>query len=140
MGGRLVGHQVIEEAAVSVQNPRQLHQEWEKAFNGGDIDALVALYEPGATVIPQPGNPVTGHAAIREALGSFLALQGQFQLRTVAVVESGDLAVAYGEWTLKGGTDPDGNAVNLEGRATDVMRKQPDGSWLDVIDDPYSSG
>jgi ketosteroid isomerase-like protein len=56
------------------------------------------------------------------------------------VVESGDLAVAYGEWTFRGGTDPDGNAVNLEGRATDVMRKQPDGSWLDVIDDPYSSG
>jgi ketosteroid isomerase-like protein len=48
--------------------------------------------------------------------------------------------VAYGEWTLKGGTDPDGNAVNLEGRATDVMRKQLDGSWLDVIDDPYSNG
>ncbi|GAA5128656.1 YybH family protein [Pseudonocardia adelaidensis] len=125
---------------MSVQNPGQLHQEWEKAFNGGDIDGLVALYEPGATVIPQPGNPVTGHAAIREALGGFLALHGQFQLRTDAVVECGDIAVGYGSWTLKGGTDPDGNTVNLEGRATDVMRKQPDGSWLDVIDDPYSSG
>jgi uncharacterized protein (TIGR02246 family) len=140
MGGLLVGHHVIEEAAVSVQNPRQLHQVWEKAFNDDDIDTLVALYEPDATVIPQPGNPVTGHAAIREALGYFLALEGQFRLRTVAVVESGDVAVAFGEWTLTGGTDPDGNTVNLEGRSTDVVRKQPDGSWLDVIDDPYSSG
>jgi uncharacterized protein (TIGR02246 family) len=125
---------------MSVQNPRQLHQVWEKAFNEGDIDALVELYEPDATVIPQPGSPVTGHAAIREALGYFLALRGQFQLRTAAVIESGDLAVLHGDWSLKGGTGPDGNPVDLEGHATDVLRKQPDGSWLDVIDDPYSSG
>ena len=59
-------------------------------------------------------------------------------MRTAAVIESGDLAVAYGEWSLTGGADPDGNPVNLEGRATDVMRKQSDGSWRDVIDDPYS--
>jgi uncharacterized protein (TIGR02246 family) len=125
---------------VSVQNPRQLHQVWEKAFTEGDIDALVELYEADATVIPQPGNPVTGHAAIREALGYFIALNGQFQLRTAAVIEGGDLAVLYGDWTLKGGTGPDGNPVDLEGHSTDILRKQPDGSWLDVIDDPYSSG
>ena len=31
---------------MSVQNPRQLNQAWEKAYNDGDIDALVELYEP----------------------------------------------------------------------------------------------
>jgi ketosteroid isomerase-like protein len=56
------------------------------------------------------------------------------------VIENGDLAVAYGEWTLTGGADPDGNPVDLEGRSTDVMRRQSDGSWLDAIDDPYSLG
>jgi ketosteroid isomerase-like protein len=93
-----------------------------------------------AKVFPQPGNPVTGRAAIREALAPFVALGGQIQLRTDAVSENGDLAVAYGEWTLTGGADPDGNPVNLEGRSTDVMRRQSDGSWLDAIDDPYSLG
>jgi uncharacterized protein (TIGR02246 family) len=57
-----------------VQDPRQLHQAWEKAYNGGNVDALVELYEPDATVFPQPGNPVTGRAAIREALAPFVAL------------------------------------------------------------------
>ena len=121
-----------------VQNPRQLHQAWEKAYNDGDVDALVELYEPDATVFPQPGNPVTGHAAIREALVPFVALGGQIQLRTAAVIENGDLAVAYSDWSLTGGTDPDGNPVNMEGRSTDVMRRQSDGSWRDAIDDPYS--
>lgn len=125
---------------MSVQNPRQLNQAWEKAYNDGDIDALVELYEPEATVIPEPGSPVTGQAAIREALAPLVALRGQIQLRTTAVIESGDLAVVYAEWSLTGGTDPSGGPVNLEGRSTELMRRQSDGSWRDVIDDPFSRG
>ena len=121
-----------------VQDPRQLHQAWEKAYHDGDIDALVEFYEPDGTVFPQPESPVTGHAAIREALVPFVALRGQIQLRTIAVIENGDLALVYGDWSLTGGTDPDGNPVNMEGRSTEIMRRQPDGSWRDVIDDPYS--
>jgi uncharacterized protein (TIGR02246 family) len=121
-----------------VQNPRELHQAWEKAYSEGDVDALVEFYEPDATVFPQPGSPATGHAAIREALVPFVALRGQMQLRTTAVIENGDLALVYGEWSLTGGTDPDGNPVTMEGRSTEIMRRQSDGSWRDVIDDPYS--
>jgi uncharacterized protein (TIGR02246 family) len=121
-----------------VQDPRQLHQAWEKAYHDGDVDALVEFYEPDGTVFPQPGSPVTGHAAIHEALVPFVALRGQMQLRTTAVIENGDLALVYGEWSLTGGTDPDGNPVNMEGRSTEIMRRQSDGSWRDVIDDPYS--
>ena len=125
---------------MSMQNPRQLLQALEKAYNDGDIDALIELYEPGATVILEPGRPVMGHAAMRMALAQLLALGGHMQLRITAVIESGDIAVAYGEWSLTGATDPDGSPVNLEGRSTEVMRRQSDGSWLDVIDDPYSRG
>jgi uncharacterized protein (TIGR02246 family) len=125
---------------MSVQNPRQLHQAWEKAYNGGDIDALLDLYEPEATVIPEPGSPVTGHAAIREAFAPLVALKGQMQLRTTAVIETGDLALVYAEWSLTGGTDQEGSPVNLEGRSTELMRRQSDGSWRDIIDDPFSGG
>ena len=121
-----------------VQDPRQLHQAWEKAYQDGDVDALVEFYEPDGTVFPQPGSPVTGHSAIREALVPFVALRGQMQLRSSTVIENGDLALVYGEWSLTGGTDPDGNPVNMEGRSTEIMRRQSDGSWRDVIDDPYS--
>jgi len=130
----------LKELQMSVNDPTHVHQAWEKAFNGGDIDALVDLYEPDATLIPEPEKPVSGHAAIREALVPLLALKGRIQLRTGRVIPSGDLAVVYADWSFVGGTDPDGNNVDLEGHSTELMRRQSDGSWLDVIDDPYSRG
>jgi ketosteroid isomerase-like protein len=60
------------------------------------------------------------------------------QLRTTAVIDNDDLALVYGDWSHTGGTDPDGNPVNMEGRSTEIMRGQSDGSWRDVIDDPHS--
>jgi uncharacterized protein (TIGR02246 family) len=125
---------------MSAQSPRQLDEQWMKNFNGADVDALVALYEPEGTLIPQPGSPVTGHDAIREALSQFIGLGGQIDLRPSVVVESAGLALVMSDWTITGGIDPDGNAVELSGRSTEVMRRKDDGSWLFVIDDPWSKG
>jgi uncharacterized protein (TIGR02246 family) len=38
-----------------------------EAFGSHDLEAVLALYEPDATLIPQPGEVVTGTEAIREA-------------------------------------------------------------------------
>ena len=34
----------------------------------------------------------------------------------------------------------DGSAVNMSGQSTDVMRRQPEGTWLCVIDSPFGGG
>jgi ketosteroid isomerase-like protein len=87
-------------------------------------------------LIALPGQVVTGTEAIREALGASLALEPTFELEFNKAFEAGDLALLFSDWTLST-TDPDGNAVEIEGRTTDVARRQADGSWLFVIDDPY---
>jgi ketosteroid isomerase-like protein len=43
-----------------------------------------------------------------------------------------------GNWTLKG-RDAEGNDVDASGRYADVVRRQPDGGWLFVIDNPNGS-
>jgi ketosteroid isomerase-like protein len=45
--------------------PEQMHGLFEQAFNAGDIAALMALYEPDAALVPQPGAIAEGPAAIR---------------------------------------------------------------------------
>jgi len=120
------------------RTPQEIHQLFTQAFAAKDTEGLMALYEPDAAFTPQPGQVVTGHAAIREALGGFLALNAEFEMQTGTVVEAGDIALLLSKWTLKG-TDPGGATVDLTGQTADVVRRQADGYWLLVIDNPYGS-
>src|SRR5437762_3493636 len=105
--------------------PSDLHSLFAEAFNRGDAEGLLALYQTDAMLVPEPGTTVRGHAAIREALGGFLALKGTIRLDTVRVYAADALALLHGHWTLKG-TGPDGSAAELEGRSSEVVARQPD--------------
>ena len=57
------------------RNPEELDRLFSDALNSGNLDALVALYEPQATLTPEPSQVVTGTQAIREALSAFVAVK-----------------------------------------------------------------
>jgi ketosteroid isomerase-like protein len=59
-------------------------------------------------------------------------------LETRAVVESQQgLAVLHGGWVVEPATGM-GAELATRGLSTEVVRKQPDGTWLFVIDNPYT--
>lgn len=116
--------------------PEEAVQAFFDAFNRGDLVSVVALYEPKATLVPQPGSMAEGHVAIREALAGFLAMKPKLIPEKKSFVTSGDLALSVVKWTLTG-TGPDGAPMRMEGTTSDVLRKQPDGRWLYAIDNPW---
>jgi len=117
--------------------PESMHALFEEAFNAGDLEALMALYESDATLVPQPGAVAEGTAAIRESLHWFLDRRGQITLETKLVLRVGDLAYLSNRWSLSGGTMPDGSPAELGAITAEVARRQPDGTWLYVIDNAW---
>ena len=113
--------------------PAEIHREFERAFNAGDLDALLALYEPDAALIPQPGVVALGLDEIGPALQGFLDLGGKISLDTKEVVTVGELAYLTNRWSLTG-TNPDGTPLEMGAVTAEVARRQDDGSWLYVID------
>jgi len=113
-------------------DPSQLHSSVENGINAGDLDALVGLYEPDAVLLGEDGATAVGHDAIREAM-SMVAGLGLITLTTHYAVERGDLALLSNTWVFE--------AEGFHDSATtaEVARRQPDGTWLYVIDNPYSS-
>jgi uncharacterized protein (TIGR02246 family) len=107
-------------------------------FNRRDLDGIMALYEPEASLLPQPGQVVHDRDAIRQALRQFLALKATMTMATVFSAQSGDLALLRGHWELAG-TGPDGTPVRMSGQSIKVARKQTDGTWLFVIDHPFGA-
>ena len=107
----------------------------------GDLDAAVALYEPNAIFVVSPDRVVTGHAAIREVLQGMIAANATGKLDAVTAVPSADGSIAFtrakGSSTSPG---PDGKPVTTHFHSIEVVRKQPDGTWCIVIDDPSGGG
>ena len=118
--------------------PEEVQRLFAEAFGSHDLDAVLALYEPDATLIPQPGEVVTGTEAIREALSQILAMEPKFDLQFKKAFQAGDIELLFSDWTLSA-SEPDGNAIEMGGRTAGVARRQPDGSWLFAIDNPYGT-
>jgi uncharacterized protein (TIGR02246 family) len=116
--------------------PEQIHRLFEEAFNAGDLDGLMELYEPDAALIAQPGSLANGIEQARAALQGFLALKGRITLDTKLVVTVGDLAYLSNTWSLSG-TGPDGTPVTLGATTAEVARRQADGTWRYVIDNAW---
>jgi ketosteroid isomerase-like protein len=88
------------------------------------VEGLVALYEPGAVLAVSPEQVATGHEEIRAVYAELLA--GRPVLISAGqqpVTRNGDLALT--STRLSGG-----------GATVEVARRQPDGSWRWVIDQP----
>ena len=105
-------------------DPNDLARLFIERANAGDVEGLVALYEPDAVLAFPPGTVATGHAEIRKVYEQFLAAAPVLAPgRQHAALASGDLALTAS--TLTNGD------VTVE-----IARRQPDGSWLWAVDQP----
>jgi len=54
---------------MKVMEPQDMNAAFEEAYNSGEIERLMELYEPDAMMAPSPGKRAVGHTAIREVRG-----------------------------------------------------------------------
>ena len=118
--------------------PVELDQLFGEALSSGNLEALLALYEPDASFNPEPGQEVHGKADIRQALEGFLAMKPKITMETKTLAQTADVALCTARWQING-NGPDG-PIELSGQSVEVARKQSDGSWLFIIDNPFGLG
>lgn len=103
--------------------PEDLPRLFVERANAGDLEGLVDLYEPEAVLRFPPGNVARGHAAIRAVYAELLASRPHFQPgRIQETLCSGDLALT--------------STVIATGTTAEIARRQPDGGWRWVVDNP----
>lgn len=91
--------------------------------NAGDLDGVLGLYEPGAVVAFPSGLRAVGHAQIRRAYAELFSVQPRFSPGVARpTLIAGDVALT--------------TTVLPTGTAAEIARRQPDGTWRWVVDDP----
>jgi len=109
-----------------------------EGINTGNIDSLMTLYESGACFATQPGQLAKSPESVRQCLLNFIDLKGNLDLKVKRVLQASDLALVTTEWSFSG-TGPDGSPVNMASKSADVLRRQDDGTWKFVIDNPWGT-
>ncbi len=105
------------------RTPEDLPRLFVERANAGDLEGLVALYEPEAVLRFPPGNVARGHAAIRAVYAELLASRPRFHPgRIQETLRSGELALT--------------STVIATGTTAEIARRQSDGSWRWVVDNP----
>ena len=126
------------ERGPSTATPEQVLESIVRGINSGDLDSLMPLYESRAAFVPEPGRLAHGAPGVSEALTGFISMKGKLDLEVTHVLEVGDLALVTGVWSFNG-TGPDREPVQLTARNADVLRRQSDGTWRFVIDNPWGT-
>ena len=124
---------------MSTATPEQVLETIVEGINSGNLDTLMPLYESEAAFATQPGDPrarLTWRPSC--ALAGFISMKGKLDLEVTRVLEVDDLALVTGTWSFDG-TGPDGEPVRLAASNADVLRRQADGTWRFVIDNPWGT-
>jgi ketosteroid isomerase-like protein len=120
---------MTNDARARATRPEDLARLFVERANARDVDGLVALYEPDAVLAFPPGSETRGHDAIRAVYAQMVTADLVFEIEDpLPTVTNGDLAL-----TSTRPKDGTGGRVQL-------ARRQPDGSWLRVLDRPEIHG
>jgi ketosteroid isomerase-like protein len=112
----------------NAKRPEDLHKLFLDGVNDKDVDALLALYEPDSVTLGLDGARLADEAALRAMLTGFVGMVDRLDGGTRKVVAHGDYALMSATFTANGGA--------VSGVTGEVARRQPDGTWRFLIDDP----
>jgi uncharacterized protein (TIGR02246 family) len=107
------------------RKPEDLTRLFVERANDGDAAGIAALYEEQAVMAYPPGDVTVGRDAIRTLWEEVLAKAPRFEHESpLPTLISGDIALTS--------TPPKDGA----GARAQVARRQPDGTWLRLLDQP----
>ena len=105
----------------------------------GRLEAALSLYEPDAVMVEKPGRMARGTGEIRRALQSLIDSRVTLAIEVTQAITASDIAFVVSAWSVAtSAADGTANPVS-RGEGTDVMRRQPDGSWRFLVDNPYGA-
>ncbi len=108
-------------------DPSEIHArsaEWEAALNAGDIEAVAALYESDARLLPPNAEIQIGADAVRTLFGSMIDAGLTGKLNSLETQIAGDHAYNIGTYTLTAG-----DTVVDTGKYMETWHRGDDGQW-----------
>lgn len=121
---------------MAASSPEHAVELLDRAFNEGDLDAVLSFYENAAVVVAEPNRIVRGAIELRSFFEGAIRSGHKAKQLKIRVIEADGVALFLSRWILI----PNNAGQEAETRtfvATTVFRKQPDGAWKALLDNPF---
>ena len=115
------------------KSPQEAVELLDKAFNEADVETILTFYEDAAVVVTKPGHLARGRPELRNFFERIVRAGSSVKQLKTYTLEADGIALFLSRWSMDGGNE--GAARTFV--ATTVFRKQPDGGWRALIDNPF---
>ena len=117
-----------------ITSPDQAHALFAKAMNEKNLEQLCAIYADDAVMVLRSGNlKVQGLSKIRRVFTEMIAALESLELDIIYQVRSEDTVLFRSKYRSVYHTS-DGVKHDVVSSGIEVLRRQPDGTWLFTID------
>lgn len=116
---------------MQTKSPEEICELFRKYMAGGDLEALLSIYDDEAAFLSESGEVKTGKQGLRDALAPLATAKTIFSFDIRQVIQAGDIALMHTDWQV---SSPQPMSVH----AIEVARRQPDGTWRWLIGDPFT--
>lgn len=125
-------------ACFGTADPAELPAAFDAALNSGNVDALVSLFHPDATMRMTDGNMASGEEALRHALSILVSGRPILHNTVRHSIVSSEVALLIVDWEIR--VPVPGQADLVErGTATQVAQSVAPGKWLLRISNPLGT-
>ncbi len=121
-----------------VTDPAKLPILFQDALNAGDIDGVLALFAPDASMRTVVGEHIAGAEALRAQIGGTIAARGKLTNVQRHTLVGGDTALLVTDWTLEI-DGPDSERIAPTGTTANIARRDADGGWRFTVLNPLGT-
>ncbi len=116
-------------------SPEQAVELLDRAFQEKDVETVLSFYEEAAVVVIEPGKTLRGSVNLRTFFEQVMRSGASATQLKTWTIEADGIALFISRWVLSSAA-PGGKSSHRTFVATTVFRKQPDGGWKILIDNP----
>lgn len=115
----------------------QAIQTMTQAFQQKNINGVLNSYEKGAAVMFEPGQAISDPVIIKQMFEGAFQINPKFNYPNGhEVYIANDIALHIAPWVMTGQA-PDGSIIEQTGLSVAVLRRQEDGQWRMMLDNPH---
>ncbi|MCY7423080.1 MAG: DUF4440 domain-containing protein [Chitinophagaceae bacterium] len=110
-----------------------------EAVRNGDVKTAMTCFDKEGVYIGKDSKPISGMDNIEKVITELCKMKPDIKVYEHQMSPVGsDMMYWLDKWTMTAAAGADGKPMKMKGASANMMRKNADGQWLWLVDNPFA--